>query len=709
MSNLANFDMIFEISNGALLKMLKATWTISGNSANPPFEILHTINEGGVTGVAHFIVYDMELDLNADDTVAVILKFHNTSFDVSKPVTAIISKLDGELEVKTKLELSNGKTVNQKILSTNLGNAQTTLTFSNAAQAIINSAVQGLPISQQLVTAMINQQVDSFIKGLGVQSFPQEFKVVPGVDGSMEQFEKLEVHCIHNSDRKKQSLGFFGIVLAANHNNGNHQQKQSTNIQQGDQIALSIAPDAFQKLIFCPMLVEEFLPNEVDGQIAMAMLPTACGTSSGLSMEEDVTLKKIGCSFDNGHIDFDGKVEKSGFCYEATSTFHGEIELKYGYYFPPKPLAQDLCYGLYPVITTDDPDVDVDIPWYCWIASFGILGSLGLIITGILNIIGYKLAQSFAKDAIANILGKGGFSGVNIASVPNVEFKNVTIVPDCLTLSGTLDIQLPEKLTPSISLQDSLITKSSQILSSGVFKSRDRCPEGDYPYEELSQSQLATYKVIPQLLGYPLVYEWKISAGRMIGLIYTQSAEVTIPNQANGIVAIPKIETHYPLPLPDGIFVTQNVTLDYTIANDTITLKNAPKDNNYYFWLHVKVTDPLGNTAEKVVQGHFEGDDIKFDGSYEEDMYDCLDRLNQKLKEKSFMARRPLFKNWIFPNYPGPDKLASFVNILNSSGLLERDEMLAHVRLLFGKSFHKAFSKINEDLISLPVVDKRKL
>lgn len=705
MSNLANFDIIFEISNAALLNMLKANWTISGNTANPPFEILHTINEGGFTGVAHFIVYDMELDLNSDDTFSMILKFHNSSFAISKPVTAIISKLDGKLEVKSEFELSNGKTVNQKILSTNLGGAQTTLTFSNAAQAIINSAVQGLPISQQLITAMTSQQVDSFVKGLGIQSFPQEFKVVPGVDGSMEQFEKLEVHCIHNSDRKKQSLGFFGIVLAANHNNGNHQLKQSSSIQQGDQVALSIAPDAFQKLIFCPAVAKQFLPNTTDVQLAMAMLPTACGTANGFSMQ-GVTLKKIGCSFDNGHIDFNGKIEKSGFCYEATGTFHGEIELKYGYYFPPKPLAQDLRYGLYAVITADDPDIDVDIPWYCWVGSFGILGGLGLIITGVLNAIGDHLAQEFANEAIANLFGKGGFSGINLTSVPNVEFEHVSIVPDCLTLSGTMDIKLPEKLTRSISLQGSLITKSAKTLSSGIFKSRDRCPEGDYPFKELSQSQVATYKVTSQLLGYPLKYEWKISAGRMMGLIYTQSAEVTIPNQANGTVTIPKIETHYPLPLPDGISVTQNVSLDYTIADDNITLKNAPQDNNYYFWLHVKVTDPLGNTTETVKQGHFEGDCIKFDGSYEKDMYNCLDRLNQKLKEKSFMARRPPYKDWIFPNFPGPDQLARFVNTLIQSDLLEKDEMLAHVRLLFGKSFHKAFPKINADSTSHPV-DKR--
>lgn len=702
MSNLANFDVVFEISNPALLDILKANWSISGTSANPPFEIFHTINEGGMKGLAHLIIHDMELDLNADDTFTLTLKFHNTSISVSKPVTTILSKLDGKLQVTAKFELSSGKTTTQKVLSTDLGKAQTTLTFSNAAQTLINNALQGQPIPQPFITAMIGQQVDSFIKGLGVQSFPQEFKVVPGVDGSLDQFEKLEVHCIHNADRKKQSLAFFGIVLAANHNNGSYQLKQSSSVQTGDQVALSISPNAFQKLVFCPAIVKALLPKETDIQKAMAKLPTACGSANGFDTQ-GITLTKIGCSFDNGHIDFDGKVKKTGTCYQVNGKFHGEIELKYGYYFPPKPLAQDLRHGLYTVIKVDDPDLHVSIPWYCWLGAFGILAEIGVIIMGALNIAGNKIAQEIGEKAVAELFGKGEFSGIDLSAVPDVEFRNVSIVPEALTLSGTMDIKLPEKLKPSVSLQGSLITKNSQVKSSGIFKSRNRCPVGDYPYKELSQNQIVTYKVTTQLLGYPLKYEWKISAGRLMGLTYTQSAEVTIPNQVSGTVTIPKIETHYPLPLPDGIFVTQNVTLDYTIVDDTITLKNAPKDNNYYFWLHVKVTDPLGNIAHTVKQGHFEGDYIKFDGSYEADMYNCLAQLNQKLKEKSFMARQPLYKDWIFPNFPGPDELAPFVNKLIQTDLQERDEMLAHVRLLFGKSFHKALPKINADHIAQPL------
>lgn len=162
-----------------------------------------------------------------------------------------------------------------------------------------------------------------------------------------------------------------------------------------------------------------------------------------------------------------------------------------------------------------------------------------------------------------------------------------------------------------------------------------------------------------------------------------------MPNTASGTVTIPKVNTHYPFPLPDGSYVAQGINVGYEINSANMKLKNVPELGNYYFWLHVIATDPMGQVAETTVQGHFEGDAVKLEGGYEKDLADCLDLLNAKLQVLSFAAHKPEIKSPPIPDHPGPDHVVKFVNTLLDSGVPEADETLAHVRLLLGQSFHK--------------------
>ena len=98
-----------------------------------------------------------------------------------------------------------------------------------------------------MVTSLAQQEIKDYVQGLATQTLPQSFSVVPGSDGSLTHFEKLEVHCIPNADRKKQALGLFAILLAANHSKGNHSQKQATAIDPGHRVSVSIGPEAFER------------------------------------------------------------------------------------------------------------------------------------------------------------------------------------------------------------------------------------------------------------------------------------------------------------------------------------------------------------------------------------------------------------------------------------------------------------------------------
>ena len=83
-----------------------------------------------------------------------------------------------------------------------------------------------------------------------------------------------------------------------------------------------------------------------------------------------------------------------------------------------------------------------------------------------------------------------------------------------------------------------------------------------------------------------------MSAGRALGLIYEEGAQIAIPNAASGTATIPNVKTQYPFPLPDGTYVAQSIDVGYEIFGANIHLTNIPKEGNYYFWLHVKVTEP---------------------------------------------------------------------------------------------------------------------
>jgi hypothetical protein len=132
-------------------------------------------------------------------------------------------------------------------------------------------------------------------------------------------------------------------------------------------------------------------------------LPT--GSFSGCSLnqtvrvdeEEDVDLTRLDLTLEDGFIQLRAEVTKSGFCYDAT----GKISAK---------LRIEIADGQLIVNSeVGDPDVDVDVPWYCWIAVAvigaaigGILGIVGAIVGGILG----PLILWITTDAVEGTLDR---------------------------------------------------------------------------------------------------------------------------------------------------------------------------------------------------------------------------------------------------------------------------------------------------------------
>ena len=129
--------------------------------------------------------------------------------------------------------------------------------------------------------------------------------------------------------------------------------------------------------------------------------------------------------------------------------------------------------------------------------------------------------------------------------------------------------------------------------------------------------------------------------------------------------------------------------IDYTITDNQIKLLNNPDEDNYYFWLKVKAVDPLNNQAESEIQGLFEGNDVEIGGGYDDDMADCLYKLNKKFKADTFMANLEEVE-WVPRNYPPPDQLLTLVDRILQIDDLDVDEVISQLRLIHGHSFYRA-------------------
>lgn len=196
-----------------------------------------------------------------------------------------------------------------------------------------------------------------------------QFTITPGVNvppftsgGVQTQFERLELHTIGNTDRRKQSVGLFGILLAANDTNGDATKKTATALTANHGICVSLAPAAFEQLIFCPAVAKGLISTNVTS------LPPSCGSQQQFTIPQGVAkapvpiqLTAISSSFNQGYIDVSGSFSASGSCllddWSAQGSFHGELTL---------PLSNNT---LTPNLHMDPPNVHTHVPFSCELAA----------------------------------------------------------------------------------------------------------------------------------------------------------------------------------------------------------------------------------------------------------------------------------------------------------------------------------------------------
>lgn len=164
---------------------------------------------------------------------------------------------------------------------------------------------------------------------------------------------------------------------------------------------------------------------------------------------DSTTLSAFSITLQDGFLAVSAKVEKSGFCWSATGTIGARMRVR-------------IVEGRLQVNTeVDDPDVELDIPWYCYLvgAIVGLLGGflIGGIIGGVVGAIlvplllfaleeGLESTLDGMADHIRDTLNNLAPSvdipatGINIV-FQSVEIDDITIrcttsVPDLAAIRG---------------------------------------------------------------------------------------------------------------------------------------------------------------------------------------------------------------------------------------------------------------------------------
>lgn len=658
MSLMADYDMIIEFSNSTILKLIKGNLKINNVNAVPPFEFLIPISKN-VKGNGFLIVSDIQINLNENDTITTTLFFIKSSLLIKNPIEFSFCPLDGFIEIESPIRLIEGNSSNFKKIGIDLINSDVTIEFSQESINKITSQLTNTTITYEQVKTTIQGEIKEYIKRLsnnGIISFPSEYRVINNKDGDLWplQFENLEIHCISNTDKNKQSLALFGTLLTKNDRIRDHDKKNISSIDFGNDVAISISPEIFHVLEFCPIIAERLKPNDIE-KLPISELPPSCGSSSGIT-KDGVKIINFSESFEDGYVNLNGIFNKTGNCFNANGSFKGKIELNM------------VDNEIVPSVVIDEPIVNVDIFWYCYLVAGILIGPIGILITDIID----SVLVNILKD-IANSVKDSLFTNIqstNIGRIQNASLNNIIITNEGLTINGTVSIIIPKPKSPNVIIDGSLSTVDTELISEGVYTVSElkKCEaEGDWPYKEYCKWQSGFYNVISTLLSKPLQIQWFIN-------------DIPITNK-NGRIKVPNIATYYRTPIPSGSMIIKEVNIDYQITQDSIHLYNLPSDGNYTFLLKAEVTDCNNEVFSQIAHAYFEGQTIE--SEFVDKFWDCLIEGGFKLATQ---LTRPSEMKIIGPK---PNELIELIRTLTTIGTIESEELLAYTKLVYANIFNQ--------------------
>jgi hypothetical protein len=662
MSLLAEYDFVAEITKNKILDLIKKNWLVDGSPAQPPFDLRFSFSRNGVTADVFLIISNMSLALEGDNFMSVTLDFERSSASITGLFVAEYLDCKGTITISQlaiALASKSPTDIFTKRIAIDFRNAAVTMTCDKAKDLL----------------AVAKKEVELEIGKRGIQPYPPDWKMVPSLsgdpsmDGSLKdaKFIRLDIHRIDN-----ETLGIFGILLAKNSSKGNVALKTSTAILPGKDFAMSLSPEAFHKLLFCPEVAKSLSGGDV------SKLPPSCGPAEQITAN-GVDFTHISDSFAEGKININTTITKTLSVFKITAEGTAAAVL----YFDGPQLKVKM--------SMERTNLTLDIPWYVRAAMLAAF----LPLNGIVDYYTAEFLSALAEtinSMISNLsrdIDTSKYLKNTSSYLKTIRFDNVNTTSEGLTMGGTLPVTFPLKRKRGIYLSGMVQTTSVLELGRGNYAS-NHCPVGSFPFVDYLKEQTAVYTAVPSLLSHPLKLNWFINS-QMI------PASIT-----SGTIKIPSMRTHFPFPLPAGSYSDSPVNISYEIKGDSIILKNLPEEGGYSVLLKVQAEEP----GEIAVEDF---DYIEFEGHVAEIGKDFfIKSVICSLKDAPPKRRSPAsdFIDLTPSIIPGrPTDLNNAIDMHNYmdsvivSGIEEAAGIMGTAKLVNGKLFNKALFASSNDLI----------
>ncbi|WP_162625574.1 hypothetical protein [Mycolicibacterium llatzerense] len=710
MSVLADFDWLLEMSRPALERLIQARFSPPGtdpDETDPPFEV----NQPGL----YMIVYPPTLTLSPQTSnIILTLRFEEMTLSVD-PFE--VGPLYGTITVTAALSFHDEHptpATTTRFITLDLPNAQAHVNFDADSQA----KLAGFPTYQ----ADADARATTYVRSVPQPLLPERgFDIDSRRDGSIrppQRFTRLDTALCIDAD----TVGWFADLLSDRAGAGDPRQKTGRATADGENISVSLSANAFRRLIYCRSAAIQFRAGdlltpfavmagltdqqavdqaaaefEADPPAALASIPSACGTAPSRN-RDGVDITHLSCDFAEGHINVGGSFHKSGFCYEASGTFHQQLTLAIGNNnaitatFSPNPPKVDI-------------NSDIDFACHAAIVAIGVLAGgwtfayftqdIGLMIaSGLIG--GPEITAAALKPGLEN----DARDQVKKTNAPNqnagmddfghVALKNpVRITPEALTFGGNLDLPLPAwEQPPRVNLTSTTsLLEPRHKVSQGTyhFKGTATCPPGDFKFTEFEDSLIATVTARPTLLGKHPAWEWWIESWR--GYYLTNSQPVLLdrkPLTTPGRQVQLSVDARFRLPMPDGTTVNDSlVTLHYALTGNQVTLRNVASQGNFGITVVARATGgkPERN-AQSAIGLTFTGNAVEFGKDYDDHMFRC--QIN-KIKAAAKTVSTDLWD--VFRNPPPDPRVQPVADLIRLTSLTSRTELtevLGHLRVLHG-------------------------
>lgn len=610
MSILAGFDAVIELGHGILVDQIRQM-SIGGNLLDPPTEVQF----GDTSLGADVIILDPVGVSLAPGTnqIALAIPFDDTTVyfngQAIRPLKGVLT-IKGTIDVIVVDATSNLNDIGLIFPSSGVVLAWDSGAYTQNALGQLNannraSLEAGIPLMVSSILASnsprahLNFNTDMSRDGLlGTSGLRFRSVTVQNVDAN--------------------TIGIFCMALLETPTPSSINRTEP-GLTSGSGACVSLSPDAFQRLVFCPgvasSLMSKFDPKtETADQYAAlvsASMPPVCGGGQYVPLQEGLKLVELETALQTGSIQLTGRAVRglAGdlYCFRAVADFNSNL------------FVSVVNGGVQFKMSPNPPSINahLDVSWYCILLYFvaavlasPITAAITIVLLSVAEFLTNVLAPMFVtKPLNLNQTEQVGLAGFTL--------KSVSVLPERLTLFGYVPSPPPAVQAPRLVTLE--ITKEEETnevdIGSGVYHypGSKVCKAKDYRYHEYTYQDVLTLSATAHLMGTAPKFTWTIEGNVLAatGGTINVSVPATIPQPGD----LPGHDT--------GNLGIQSTTVDYAFTDPTTLVLTGHGAFNYSVNIAVQCRSLTGFVTSDNLFATFANCVINMLDNYDADMSAC--------------------------------------------------------------------------------------